>query len=895
MKLRRIFAMLLVLILALSVTLALVACGDGDNGDDTADAGNNNGDAAGGDNGGANNGGGNTGDNAGGGNGGSADGGNNGGNAGDNQGGSTGGNEGGNADSEHFNEDGELILFKDGVPTFNFVTGNDVGTQAQAVGELKDILNGLCEGTIAVKTYSSTPEDVEILVGTVNTRGDQYKFNKYDLGEQGYMVKQIGTKIVVLGGSQTALGNAINYLKSTVFGIKKNNDDFTDFAMATSANKEYVQGGYDVTSISIAGNSIRDYKLYFRNADAEAKTLGNALQERLYSEVGIHLDTKNKNEPEAGVLAIVIRTVANDGVSNGFDVYVDEDGNLIIECQYSYLFVNKATDFFNATIFDCKGAVSFKSAYTYTQDLRNIYYSQYGADVTGTVNSFEAIVRTHEAANQYGHIVNADKDATYRIISTKGVSAQIRTQTNWGNAKFIIDDSWLEVKDSADRGNHIFTVPAPANVEKYYSPNADAAEGTVERLIADINAQGGLNAATFKNLDLGLGRRAMVKIINSEHKNYVRYGANADNGQSQSEIVVIDENGVIDPFTYLLYDYEKITQLYVVFIDVEPLVISGGEFTTIANQLPCNYDYYTKRGILINRSNVTVDGIVHKITGEGEIGAPYSGFLTISNCSDIKVQNSTFTAHKSYALETDSSNIMGTYDLSPSNANNIHFYNCDMTNFFIENAAKEQVPSVGNGYWGVMGGNFMKNLTYEKCKLTRFDAHCGTYNASIIDSEVADITLIGGGTLTMRNSTVYMSSAGKNNLIGLRSDYGSTWKGEFIIEDCTLAVQKNFNNNTVCIMNGVWNDLEYTTHDFGYDCYSPTKVTLKNFKVTRFDGEVVKTVKNVDIASGSITTYVAKPGAINTRHNTKNFVITGDTQGYNYYNNFHDGTVTKEY
>ncbi|MBO5946447.1 MAG: hypothetical protein J6Q69_07565, partial [Clostridia bacterium] len=409
MKLRRIFALLLVLILALSVTLALSACGGGDgSGDNTADAGNGNGDGSGqgGDNqGGGNQGGGNQGgDNQGGGN--------QGGNAGDNEGG-TGGDEGDGAGSEHLNENGELILFKDGVPTFNFVTGNDVGTQAQAVGELKDILNDLCEGGIAVKTYSSTPEDVEILVGTVNTRGDQYKFNKYDLGEQGYMVKQIGTKIVVLGGSQNALGNAIAYLKGTVFGIKKSNDDFTDYVMETSVNKEYVQSGYYVTSISIAGNSIRDYKIFYRNSDAVAKAIGSEFQNRLYSEVGIHLDNKNKNEPEADTLAIIFRTVANDGVSDGFNAYVDANGNLIVECQYSYLFEKNANDYLDSIIFDRNGDLSFGAGYSFTKDLRNIYYSQYGADVTGTVNSFDAIKAAHDAANQYGHIVNADNNANY--------------------------------------------------------------------------------------------------------------------------------------------------------------------------------------------------------------------------------------------------------------------------------------------------------------------------------------------------------------------------------------------------------------------------------------------------------------------------------------------------
>ncbi len=57
-----------------------------------------------------------------------------------------------------------------------------------------------------------------------------------------------------------------------------------------------------------------------------------------------------------------------------------------------------------------------------------------------------------------------------------------------------------------------------------------------------------------------------------------------------------------------------------------------------------------------------------------------------------------------------------------------------------------------------------------------FDAHMGVANATIRNSTLGHmgINAIGSGTLTVENSTIRA-----NTLINLRSDYGSTWQGEF--------------------------------------------------------------------------------------------------------------------
>jgi hypothetical protein len=116
---------------------------------------------------------------------------------------------------------------------------------------------------------------------------------------------------------------------------------------------------------------------------------------------------------------------------------------------------------------------------------------------------------------------------------------------------------------------------------------------------------------------------------------------------------------------------------------------------------------------------------------------------------------------------------MGSYDISVSRALNVSFVNCSQTNDIND-----------SGYWGILGSNYCKNLVYDNCIFSRFDAHMGVANATIRNSTLGHqgINAIGSGTFTVENSTIYGW-----NLINLRSDYGSTWQGELLIRNCVFV------------------------------------------------------------------------------------------------------------
>lgn len=416
-----------------------------------------------------------------------------------------------------------------------------------------------------------------------------------------------------------------------------------------------------------------------------------------------------------------------------------------------------------------------------------VRYADFGARGDGMNDDIEAIAKAHEFANQHGLPVRADDRATY-YIGGKDRTVIIKTDTDFGSAKFIIDDTSVE-----NRRTHIFEVPSTQNT-------------------FDLKGITSLKR-NQPSIDIKLPDTCLVSVTNSGVKHYIRYGANQNNGSSQTDIFIVDKDGNVDKNTPIIWDFDQITRITAQQIDKITLTINGGHFTTIANNSESEYAYYG-RGIAIRRSNVIVDGLEHHIVGEGDHGAPYGGFINIGNCANVTVQNTVLTGHKTYRTIGSAGTpvSMGTYDISVSRALNVSFINCSQTND-IKN----------NKYWGIMGSNYCKNLLYDSCTFSRFDAHKGVANATIRHSTLGHmgINAIGSGTFLVENTTVY-----GRTFINLRSDYGSTWQGEFVIRNCVF-VPASGKPVTASLIGGSYSG----QHDFGYTCYMPERITIDSLYI----------------------------------------------------------------
>ena len=416
-----------------------------------------------------------------------------------------------------------------------------------------------------------------------------------------------------------------------------------------------------------------------------------------------------------------------------------------------------------------------------------VRYSDLGAIGDGKTDDIDAIAATHSFANQQGLAVKSDEGATY-YIGGKNRTAIIRTDTDFGTAAFIIDDS-----DVRNRNSHIFMVSSSL---KPFRP-----EG-----ITSLKRN-------QEKIDISLPQTCLVTVTNSRVKRYIRFGPNQNNGSPQTDILIAGKEGKIDMNAPVIWDFDQITDITALPIDETTLTIKGGRFTTIANSAESKYNYYS-RGIAIRRSNVIIDGLEHRITGEGDNGAPYGGFINIGDCAYVTVRNTILTGHKTYQT-IGSAGVpvsMGTYDLSINRALNVSFVNCRQTN---------DINDVR--YWGILGSNYCKNLVYDKCILSRFDAHMGVANATIRNSTLGHqgINAIGSGTFTVENSTIY-----GRNLINLRSDYGSTWQGEFFILNC-IFVPAGGRPVSASLIGGSYSG----QHDFGYTCYMPERIIIEDLQI----------------------------------------------------------------
>ena len=416
-----------------------------------------------------------------------------------------------------------------------------------------------------------------------------------------------------------------------------------------------------------------------------------------------------------------------------------------------------------------------------------VTYEEFGAVGDGKTDDQMAIVAAHEAANAKGLPVRACDGKTYYIGGGAKV-AVIKTDVDFGTAKFVIDDRSLD--------------------------NLKAPVFRVDSSVRSFEVKGVKTLARGQaKLNVPLPGPCLVEAVNGNVRQYIRYGLNQNNGTPQKEMFLAASDGTVDPATPIVWDYAEVTRLTAHPVDAKTLTIKGGAFTTIANQAESKYSYHA-RGFAVRRSNVRIEGLRHYVTGEGDLGAPYGGFVAVSYCANVMVSNCVFTAHKTYRTIGSAGKpvSMGSYDICVNNSVNVSFVNCRQTTDITDGS-----------YWGLFGSNYCKNLLYDGCMFSRFDAHMGVVNATIRNSKLGHqgINAIGFGTFLVENTTVRSRS-----FFNLRSDYGSTWRGDFIVRNCTF-VPSGGKKAASALVHGISTDW----HDFGYECYMPRRIVFDGLMI----------------------------------------------------------------
>ncbi len=466
-----------------------------------------------------------------------------------------------------------------------------------------------------------------------------------------------------------------------------------------------------------------------------------------------------------------------------------------------------------------------------------VTYEKFGAAGDGVTDDFAAIYAAHNYANEKKLPIKADDTKTYYIHETRidgeVRTAEIKTNVEWGRAHFIIDDTDIISADGTGRfSKDIFSIVSDYEKETVTDPEI-------------LSKLYGIGEGTEK-LGLALGYPALLVVYDDSQRVFRRsgsYGPNSKVGVDAQEIILIDKDGNVDPSTPFMFNYPTVSKLEIIRIDIPPLTVSGGIFTTRASRVNAwnpetkeRIGAYISRGLKINRSFTTLIGVEHYVEGEVTTyehrdqnlrGAHYTGFYAASYANDVCIKNCVFSGRRYYYLA-------GTYEFNGAKVNKIRLEGCIQHNFEVEAEDGSKVFSMSRSpisetlrYWGIGGTNFCKNMEYYNCKLSRFDAHQGLYNGKIVNCKINFMELTGKGDLLIENVDWNSPNPGEtyNSFSYLRGDYGCTWDGTITIKNCTANVERG----DFYIFFHYFNNWYY-----GYPCVFPNLV-VDNLKINGLD------------------------------------------------------------
>ncbi len=707
-----------------------------------------------------------------------------------------------------------ILLIGENAPTFTLVRTDMEKRDVieAAVAFRKALAAKGFEIKITTDWEKNPIEEHEIVFGDT-TRDEEFglPITHWSAGPEGYYIYVYGGRIYIDGGTTEALKKAGDLFISEFLSGAPGEE-----VIIPGDYKNIVYQQFPVNEVTIDGVNLRDFRLDISDKNnTTLKQTANLIQWKFYSECGIYLPLLEKGEEWDGPIFLLTTEVKD---SDGYFTVAVEDGDLVIRSPY-VSGLSRGFDYFWKSLFAGKsGTVALGGGVLYEKDISKITYKEFGAAGDGVTNDIDAIIAAHEFANESGLPVTGDPGATY-YISTASAGAIIRTDTDWTGCTFIIDDS---------------KVPLEAREVSIF---------TVESAQASVSIKQNLTSLKAGQKDLGITLKSdsVVVLKDSKTKRFMRYSETAGlntKGTDQQEVLIVSKDGKVAAETAVTWDWENFTSAVAYPIDEKTLTLKGGTFRTIANTSPSNATYY-KRGILVKRSNVVIEGLVHTVEENPSVQqACYSGILSIDSCANVTVKNCAFCGQRAYDITR------GSYDITPTLTANLTFTDCT------------QVTNINDtNKWGIMASNYCKNVTLLRCSFSRFDAHCGVQDLTIRDCQLGHqgISVVGFGKMVIENTTVYGSS-----FINLRSDYGSFWNGSVEIRNCTWVPLYGKTLNAV--VRSVFYGLYNSQFNFGVACGLPETIAIDGLKVS--DKNHTSAYKGVTLFANVAAEYNAETGSM---------------------------------
>ena len=781
-------------------------------------------------------------------------------------------NEGeGNEDEGNEDEGKEelegLVLIQNGKANFRFVFSTDAGPSAinkidTLVKKLRSLGVEIDDPVRANETDSIS--DCEILVGAgITTRGEECNVNEKDYGEKGYVIKTVGNRIVIAGGTKNMTATAFDTFVKSYLKVTDKTKEIGDINITETINVEKFTE-YMIKGITVGGADLSEFVIV-KDLDGMADygdEFVTKFRDELYTESGYWLEIIGASDTTDKAHKIIIRyvsgTINGDTDGMGFLASV-KGGDLVFECSYANAMIKYFEKSVNELIFSKMNAISISANYSKFSEASAAYYKDFGAVGNGKADDFKALLETHKYANECGQTVKGTEGATYYVDTDFIETIPVYTNIDLQGATILINDDSDVAHEK--RGLALFTLSRTPGVGQWIN-NAERIAAMFENYEKKISR----DATELPFLVPYLKGDSYVIVFNDNHKDFIRFGSNQSDGNSRMDMFLVDKSGKIQPGYEPAFEFDDITTVKIYDVSEKELVIENGSIKNIcctvkaATQLKNKYVSYS-RGIIVNRSNVLIKDVTFRTVDEPIIdftydakdplttrygkraeSYPYGGFIIGQEAYNLLVQDCTMSARTTYyedkpATASTGGQVpepvaMGSYGYTYSGCSAVKHVNVD------------QYCETGIGdsrYWGIMNSNTCKNFHFEDCEVNRFDAHRGFWNGNLINSTFGHtINLTGGGDFYAEGVEKLCGTA----FINLRGDYGGSFDGTITIKNSTYYGYDSYNS----FKNGVFNtnvtaqetqiinsgfafsQIElFLDWDFGYPCTLPHKVTLDNF------------------------------------------------------------------
>ena len=160
--------------------------------------------------------------------------------------------------------DSDITLIEGGEAQFKVVytTASGATVRRAANDFVKELQDLGVEVDDAVSDSDSTEvTECEIILGTeAENRGDECVVSVDDIGENGYVIKAVGKRIIIAGGTADGTKDALATFKEKYLGITEDTDSLTYASVKGDLLDEFVTSNR-IVAFDINGTPINDFKI----------------------------------------------------------------------------------------------------------------------------------------------------------------------------------------------------------------------------------------------------------------------------------------------------------------------------------------------------------------------------------------------------------------------------------------------------------------------------------------------------------------------------------------------------------------------------------------------------------------------------------------------------------